>query len=374
MQKATLKTLAPVHIGNGLTLNKDIDFVVQNGKVGFVNEEKILNLVGGTDNVGAWVSAIDKGTPILTWLEQERGLRNIKLEQIASRLLPIRTACHSTQLKTHYRTSMQGVCIPGSSLKGALKTAVWDSITDENMLSRFTVNDLKNSRGRWAYDTADKKLFGKIANDKSTRFLKIGDIHFGSATTEVYEFQILNKRFEQWETKRGQQMLIECIPTGASATFEYKLDNLLLTRNKDKYPDTWRELNTGFISQGKEQLAKLVNDFTLELLNWEIDELEKENLENHDDGTDLLDDLDRVYKLAEKCQPDEFVIRVGGHSGWKFTTGGWIRKEALRISEFDLKSIRKTIQRNRDYDMALWPKTRKVSERGQVFGFVKVSL
>lgn len=373
MQKAILTTLTPVHIGNGLTLNKDIDFVVAQGKVGFVDETKILDLIGGIDNVNAWVTAIDKGTPILTWLQQERRLSNIQIGQIASRMIPLKTGCQSSQLKTHYRTSMQGVCIPGSSLKGALRTAIWDSLADKSTLNSMGASDLKNSKGKWADGVADKKLFGSTANDKSTRFLKVGDIHFPTATTEVHEFQILNKHFNSWRTKTGQQ-LIECIPAGIATSFEYKLDGLLLKWNKEKYPKIWPDRKTSFMNEGNTMFCQLINSFTLDLLDWELKELADEGIEDHRDGTDMLDDLDRVYKTAESCRPNEFVIRVGGHSGWKFTTGAWVRKEALSISEADLRSIRKTVQRNREYDMALWPKTRKVSEKGQVFGFVKVSL
>ena len=41
--KAKLTTLTPVHIGNGTTLNKNIDFIQVGDKIGIVDEKKAVS-------------------------------------------------------------------------------------------------------------------------------------------------------------------------------------------------------------------------------------------------------------------------------------------------------------------------------------------
>lgn len=373
---ATLTTLTPVHIGNGITYTKNSDFVVRNGQVGIVDETKLLGLIGETKTgIDQWTKAIVDQRPILEFLEKDRGLKNVTLEQVSGRVCSLKTGGQQAmQLKEQYRTAMTGACIPGSSLKGCLKTAIWDSLTDTETLGRWRADDLKNRKGKWDDTTADQNLFGRTANDKSTRFLQVGDAQFGDLKTEIHEFKILNRQFRDWRYKDGQSALIETIPAGARANLSIKLNTTLLNRNRDKYPDIWPASKVAFVDKGTAAFCQLVNAFTLDLLQWELDELANEGLEDHNDGVAILDELDRVYKLAEACQPNEFVVRVGGHSGWKFTTGAWVRKEALNLSEVEFNNLRRTIQRNKDYDMKLWPKTRKVSPGGGVFGFVKLVL
>lgn len=377
MAIAKITTLTPVHVGSGTTYNRNIDFVQEEGRIGIVDANKVAALIGSDKTaIDQWVNAIDKGTPLLDFLRNGRGLRNVKLDDISERICLLQDTNHQAQnLKEQYRTSIEGVCIPGSSLKGAIKTAVWNDMANDGFLERLSVNDLKNRKGHWDDGTVDTKLFGGSANEQSTRFLKIGDAHFGDVLTEVYEMKIINKRFEKWKFKEGTN-LTEVIPSELERSFEFKIDELLLSRNieKDAERKIWTNHKIEYLQGGIQGLATLINQFTLGLLNWELDVLEEEKLDTNEAGEALLDEYDRIYKIADKCNSNEFVVRVGGHSGWVFTTGGWVRNESLSMTDDELKSMRKIIQRNKEYDMALWPKTRKTTPHGTIFGFVKVQL
>ncbi|MFN3380118.1 MAG: type III-A CRISPR-associated RAMP protein Csm5 [Runella zeae] len=374
MAIAKITTLTPVHVGSGTTYNRNIDFVQEGGRIGIVDANKVAALIGSDKAaIDQWVSAIESGTPLIDFLRTGRGLRNVKLEDISERICLLQDTNHQAQnLKEQYRTSIQGVCIPGSSLKGAIKTAVWDNLANSLFLERLNSGDLKDRRGNWDDGNVDAKLFGKSANEQSTRFLKIGDIHFNNLRTEVHEMRVLNKHFEKWKFKEGSH-LIESIPTEQNQEFEFKIDELLLKRNleKDLESKIWIKRKIEYLQGGTKGIASLINDFTMALLNWEFDVLETEKLDKNQVGEELLDSYDRIYKIADKCNENEFVIRIGGHSGWIFTTGGWIRNESLNIGS-EMKYLRKTIQRNREYDMALWPKTRKITPNGTIFGFVKI--
>jgi len=44
------------------------------------------------------------------------------------------------------------------------------------------------------------------------------------------------------------------------------------------------------------------------------------------------------------------------------------------MEDHEISKLRKAIQKKDYGDMSIWPKTRKVTSDGQVFGFVRVSL
>ena len=227
--KATLTTLTPVHIGNGTTYNKNIDFIQSENKIGIIDEKKVLNLIG-TENINQWVSAIDNGGNEFFDLLKQRGWNN-ELEHISSRICELKnTETKSTQLKEQYRTAIKGACIPGSSLKGAIKTCIFDYLTsDDDFINQCKIDDLKiGNKEKWSDSQTDNKIFGKTANEKSTRFLKIGDIHFGNINTDIINVGILDKYHEQWDFKLGQQYYAESIPSGATTNFQMKIDTQIL--------------------------------------------------------------------------------------------------------------------------------------------------
>ena len=246
--KATLTTLTPVHIGNGTTYDKNIDFIQSENKIGIIDEKKVLNLIG-TENINQWVSAIDKGGNEFINLLKQRGWNN-ELEHISSRICELKnTKTKSTQLKEQYRTAINGACIPGSSLKGAIKTCIFDYLTsDDDFINQRKIDDLKTWKDskdfktgnnirkneKWSDSKTDNKIFGKTANEKSTRFLKIGDIHFGNINTNIINIGILDKYYEKWDFKTEQQFYVESIPEDVSANFQMKIDTIHLKRNINK--------------------------------------------------------------------------------------------------------------------------------------------
>lgn len=379
--KAKLTTLTPVHIGSGTTYNKGIDFVQLGDKIGIIDERKVLEIIG-EEYVNQWVSIIEKfdpnnaknSQPILELMES-RGIKGSLLEMASSRICKLKSRNnHSSFLKEHFRTSVYETCIPGSSLKGAIKTTILDDFTKYYPID-FSVNDIKsvkNGRTIWEDKNIDRKVFGEDANTKSTRFLKIGDIQFRNLETEVHEVRVLNIEGDEWRFKRGQQFLIEAIPAKSSTIFNLSIDTRLLEENIKRNPDLWNESKVYFLTENYSGLAEKINEVTKELIQWELETLEDE--EFPDEGYKMLDKYNELLASFNDLSDNEFIIRVGGNNGWLFTTAGWWRKFYDRIPENDWNLLRNTIQRRNYQDMDIWPKTRKISSEGEILGFVKVSI
>lgn len=340
----------------------------------------------GIENIHLWTAAIDKGGDAFAQLLTQRGWKG-DLERICSRIMPLKNMQHnSSQLKEIFRTPLKGLCIPGSSLKGAIKTAIFNSFMDEEFLKKVNINQIAVIKEKSNWKTGEiyndykfedkiieKKLFGSNANEKSTRFLKIGDINIENQEAEVHEIKVLNKYGTRWDFKNGQQILIETIPAGANAEFDFILDKKLLNENMQHYPEKWNKTYLDFLIEGKSNLCETINSFTKLLIKTDYNTLKNEKLENT--AIDMLNhyaNLHNSFKTINKS--NEFIIRIGGNSGYLFTTGQWVENQGFNIADEDYFALRKVIQK-RDYsNMEIWPKTRKISSSGQVFGFVKITL
>ena len=367
--KATLTTLTPVHIGSGVTYNRNIDFIQSGNQIGIIDDEKILDLIG-QDNIHQWTNAIDSGGNALMQLLRQRGFKEENVADYSKRVCKlVDTDTKSQQLKEQFRTSLKGPCIPGSSIKGALKTTIWNNLV-ENKLDSISPSQLKNNFGKWNDKSIDNVLFGKDATEKSTRFLKVGDVNFEDTETSIYEMSVLNIRGNQWEPKDGS-LLFEVIPTGSEARFEMSLNKDYLKLNHATNKTIWDKVDTR-IFEDIQRLTATVNQQTKSILKWEYDDLKDENLNT---GKKMLLIYDAVYSKIKTAKPNEMFLRIGANSGWKFTTGGWITKLGEQVSDYEIADMRKTIQKNKVYPSnMLWPKTRKITAGGNIFGFVKVTL
>ncbi|TAD85876.1 MAG: type III-A CRISPR-associated RAMP protein Csm5 [Bacteroidetes bacterium] len=378
MATATLTTLTPVHVGSGQKLLRNFDFIVEDGRVGFIDLEKVVAIIG-IEQIAQLTAVIEKRGSLVDFLRKGRGLTNVKLEDICYRIASQKASGSvANELKEQYHTLLKGACIPGSSLKGAIKTFLWQKSATDDFLQSLRIEDFKNKRGKWDSENIDKKLFGQNANEKVTRFLKIGDVHFEVPKTGVYEVGIYNKQFTSWAFKEGQYFLAECLPIGLNGYFEFKIDGKWMNKNIEKHPEKWKKNATYNLNKTSYDFLKDLNTYTLDMLDAEIKELEGEGFANDNVGNTMLDNLDKVFKLGdniERTQEPSAIVRLGGNSGWTFMTGNWINSVPTNvIDENNFTSIRKTIQRNKQYDMNLWPKTRKMTTKGMPLGFVKITI
>jgi|SRR5690625_1136784 len=368
--KARLTTLTPIHIGSGQTLNKNMDFAQEGDKIGFLNLEKIVNLIG-IENIDQLTSTIEQNESLIRFLREGKSLSHPLSEFSTSISKVMKISSSTTQLKEHYKTTLKGVCIPGSSLKGAIKTSIWDELLDKKFLNNLRIENLRNRKGNWVDLYVDQKLFGENANEKTTRFLKPGDIHFPNTQTEIHESIIINQRYNNWVIKKRNSFLIECIPADSSAEFNFILDEKLLELNKNQYPNKFPNKNISILKDIN-TLCQIINKYTQAILEWELESLEQRYFSELPEGQIMLNEYDRILNRISKLKDSEFIIRIGANSGWRFMTGGWA-DEAIDDNR-DYDNLRRTIQRKSYDDDVMLPKTRKTNSEGIPFGFALVSI
>ena len=381
MPTAKLTTLTPVHVGSGQRLLRNFDFIVQDGLVGILDVEKVMNKIG-IERLPQLTAEIEKKS-VGDFLN--RVLPNISPMDICSQV--VKTKGHITastgELKLHFRTPLKGPCIPGSSLKGSLRTSMTSYLTGEERKNEaqqrelLRLADWENSR-RLNFGKLDSELFGNTANAKSTRFLIVGDIQFTPEDAEVHELSYINQLGDgEWKYESRKLQLVECIRSGASASFQLKLNlevaeayrkkrtSLLAYNADDKIMAPLKDLS--FFGHNIAGLLSNVNKQTQKLLQWDIDKLEGLNAE-----PDLIIALTEIQEQVKACTEGEAILRVGGHNGWHFMTGRWMMYKADVFTDEMVDTMMVAAQRNDRYLGHVFPKTRKITDAGLPLGFVKI--
>lgn len=393
MATAQLTTLTPVHVGSGTTYQKDIHFLHEGKRIGIIDPEKIAERITVDEAlIEAWVKAIENRESLTKFLQSSRGI-NLTPEEVCSSLMEVKgVSAAPTELKEHYRTPLKGICIPGSSLKGSLRTMLLVYMADEDFLDNFPIariafekineknrGSFRDNRERdfiWNDKNVLKEVFGEDAKEQSTRFLKVGDVHFTGSDSEVREARILNLVSDKKFAFKPGSHLFEVIPQNQkSEPFSIRVDDTLLGLNKEKFPEKWHLAKVSFLKDGIAGVLKHADEMTRDVLKWDISQLEKSKFHNNPTGEKYIEMCETI--LSTPQSDNEFIVRVGGHSGWIFTTGAWIRSHPAMMNEEDSTyelNLKKKIQKNRHYPFDLWPKTRKVSTLGEPFGFVKIKL
>lgn len=165
----TLRVLSPVFIGDGNDLRKGADFDIYNGHTYRFNQDTLFEA---------------------KWEELEAGFRNhrrwnyLKLApadfnndayfRYVIRGVP-RATQNYTELKSCIKDVFDRPYIPGSSLKGALRTALaWTGWEEANQ--KFDLSRLGRSRS-WAAQPIEREIFGRDPNHDLLRALQVSDLH-----------------------------------------------------------------------------------------------------------------------------------------------------------------------------------------------------
>lgn len=122
-----LETLSPVFIGNGGEYSPTMDFIEEDGVIAFLNEKKVIE--------GMPESVLEEFLSYLKTKQQNdpSSLREffkrvkIPYEPFVSRRVSKKGIVKSTEVKSHLKTKGKFPIVPGSTLKGAFRTALLEA-------------------------------------------------------------------------------------------------------------------------------------------------------------------------------------------------------------------------------------------------------
>lgn len=162
-----VRTLTPLHIGDGNLLRRDFDFAVYENRTYRLNEDAILEA-----KESQWQTA--RGTYPLPgrMLNEATDFRNRDFFRYTLRNAP-RSEKTDAELRAFIKDSQDRPYLPGSSLKGAFRTALawtgWKEVRPQ--LDRQAIGRSKS----WAAQPLERQLFGRDPNHDLLRALQVSD-------------------------------------------------------------------------------------------------------------------------------------------------------------------------------------------------------
>jgi len=348
--KCTLKVITPVHIGNGTTYGPQ-EFYTGKAKL----SGKIIDIFRRVD-VSKLYSELDDETR--EEFIDHLSTQDFRLDSMEKFKKPAKEAArYGGYLKTgeseinevreHIKTSDE-IYIPGSSIKGSIRTALlYEHLRDSDLdrisdaVRRGLYRDLNNIINSFfssdPRDTAKKSIM---------RFLEVTDTNTFK-NPALHKIRVLAVTDRSYNYKRFP-VYLEFMPRGVKLAFEMNFT----------YSERYKDLRNKSELVDPEKIRESLYSFSRDYIEHEQDFASKYD----------IDFLEGIYRKLEKMNsPESPLMRIGQGSGFLATTIG------LRFKEEDYstyESIRK-LTRGRSYNYE-FPKTRKLVDGRIPPGWVKV--
>lgn len=356
-----IETLSPLHVGSGDSLRRDFDYLEFSGDrdepktIALMDHERILELIGPA-RVGEWVRHIDTGGSTMAFLR--RFHKEFLPEDVGARLISYREQEEMVEFKPMITDAQGHPYLPGSSLKGAIRTALLaEGLRRNGKVSRELKLD------GWKRDQVGK-FFGTDMNLDLLRFLMPSDALFSK--TRCLPVDILNKTHKGWQFKQQRDPLfLEVIPKNqighTRILFPHRLWEVLrLPQYAGHGIQTGRAYGLG-------NLLSLLHTHNMRLLNREINFWVQTERGPAEAG-DYVNYLQSIATRASAFDPQqEALIRVGFATGFTSITGGW-QEYCMGYSDFD------SLMEGRQRGELPYPKTRKLAKGYIPFGYLRLRL
>lgn len=369
-----VEVVTPVHIGMAQEKNyvRGLDYVLElegrDATLSFLNTNEILkSLQSRPEDLQGYSLRLATGRSA----DIENYLRTKKLLTDRTIRRSSRVQGHPDEIRRFYSNGMGQFTLPGSSIKGAIRSIL--------------LHKLKDIRG---LQVAEKDLFGEIT-DNLMRYIQVGDVVMSDNSIKVYSTKVFsadgnpidNSNRGAWKHRGGKGGHREDF-SETGFTFHYealmaKSVGSLRINIGDTLPTTLRQRalkNTPNFDQlvnGK-GLVDLIRSHTEQYLK---KEQAYYNLFPNNDLNDLTKIKDRLDNLISRNNSiddrNSCLLRVGAGVGFHSITGDWQLRSRDHFSDWN----------GREY--AIMNKTRKFiftfSEKYQNYifypmGFIKLTL
>lgn len=356
----SLTTITPIHIGSGRKYSAT-EFLVKGKELYKVDINKVFLKLDEKTRAEFVTRLEDPNFQLGSFLQ---GM-NIPLSEIK---------LYSCNLKTDLKTGLPneineyikthgGAFIPGSSIKGSIRTAILYNLIDEKDIYKidriFDLGYRQRDRDREIQTFIDGFFVGETNRQPSSyssflRFLQITDTETTN-NLSVYSIKALRceRRGWSWYKRHGRDVTLfsEVIDAGknlraeVSEHYDPDIYKKLGLRKKERYIDM-------------ANIKEFIYNFSADLIEHEIEFSEKYHI-------DFLSDFYKQVK--SKNTKDSPLLKLGHGSGFLATTIGLKLKKHPQVFE----KVRKGL-RGKSYPYE-FPKTRKiVVEENTPLGWVKL--
>lgn len=295
----TVTLVTPLHIGNGRELLREYDFAVHNGRTWRINETALLDAQDADDPETAAKLASIKPAELLRPADFRP---DSPFFRYVLRGVP-RSKIEGAQVREQLKDPFDRPYLPGSSLKGALRTALaWHAWQAHNL--KPDVAQL-GQRREWAAQAYEQRLFGRDPNHDLLRALHVSD----NNPVEQTRLILVNARVITSGGKLGSPIELEALQPDTAFALTLKVDRALFTQ--------WAQ-RAGLPQQAQnwlQQLPQIVQSHSADLIRREIAWFGKIN------GAGAV--LGLYQRLGQaKLGSRQCLLAVGWGTGWTSKTFG----------------------------------------------------
>ena len=380
-QNYQLEIVTPVHIGSGETLNH-IDGYYANGRWYYIDLERVL--AHPSTDLNALTS--EMGRRDFRW-ERHLHQRNIDPAEVSMYSL----SCPQSPEEVEIREAIKGIqdqsFIPGSTLKGAIRTALLGEILNvsDNVYekSRYHLNKLieRGSRGNPRREQPARQIetlsFGADPNRDLFRALQVSDtgllkndaLEIGMAWTMTLNQN--NELVQKVDRGREYKNFVQQIRTEQSLTFTLKIDDLLF-REREKEQLGFNDLQQKTL----QDIAEVCRSAVDQLIRGERDFFNDYRL------PEIANIYDKLISLNNTLPEGAFLLQIGWGTGYNANTvtALFTDDKESSVDWMDLRErfrLGESRSRRGSYDERKFPKTRRILYRRQnpiaPLGWVKIS-
>lgn len=307
-------TLSPLHIGSGRELLLDFDYIVERDRTFRLNIDQIFSDFYHPD----------LQTQIPGVMIQRNNQRQKKYFRYEIPGSP-ETRKTGGVLRECIKDVFDQPYIPGSSIKGAIRTAL--AVNRLNRGEASFYKDITSSKGRYADDTIEKKIFGDSPNQDWMRALHISDAVL-SASEEPKDALMGVYRTSPYSINDKENQLIPIAIEGIQRKTQFEailtIDDELLG-NSRQFPTYRSDLHN---------LIPAVQSYSLHRL--ELLKVWFSPLQNASKVSKLINAFLELSKKYAEC--NSALLQIGFGSGWDGITYGEVLKSDPQAFEHILKT------------------------------------
>ncbi len=331
----TVSTLTPLHIGNGRELLNEYDYVIRDRRTWRINENALLDSLEVNDP--AYADKLAE-TPPGQLLPKGQWDPKSELFRYVIQGTP-RSSAAGASVREQIKDAYDRPYLPGSSLKGALRTVlawtIWGARKLKPDASRL------QRRREWAASELERMLFGRLPNHDLLRALHVGD----SAPVTSDALMLANVRVRSRGDAQGAPVKLEAIKPYTTFQLTLKVDTVLFRE--------WAR-RAELPAQGEEWLTNLpglVREYSAQRIARELAWYRERNAPPSIVG---------FYQqlAAAKLGTRRSLLQIGWGTGWESKTYGSHLQADRPFMERVIREYRLAIGKRQEGDP--FPKSRRV--------------
>ena len=318
--KLAVEIVTPVHVGSGEELHRELDYIEHREQIFVVDQNRTFN-------------AIASGSAALDTLQQANPELSDSVRLAGAYYgYPLPNLRQSPTIPEKFRAcikdAMQRPYLPGSSVKGAIRTALLATWL------RSKPDEAAEHLPRWK--NISKYVFGDDPNKDLLRAFHVGDANFPVGDLRLADIRWLNiignnnKTNAKWRnmSNRGNEnrwedatgIYVEALAPTATAAMILQWDRFLLSDpSRWQAPHNSREL----LPKNFAGLSARLNTHARYILEEEIAFFGRYNQQ-------LIVEQCRTLLQDIRHTDNAAFLRVAWGSGWRGITGDWLDTERLK--------------------------------------------